>query len=218
MRPSHRGRPAPRALRVARKPEPRAEGNGSGPFIFRRGPKGPLCIASQNKRPSPSSASLRPCAFRAAVQPPPPPPAKGLAIKAARDGPSLKAGHHHDEFSRSSRQRLRTGASQFTYRARHRRSRTLRPSSLPQASLIPARFPIRTLAPPPSPTSSTCSAGCFRIRGLSPILTIFSGIWPNSSTKRPPAFSACSTATKTGKGRASRNRTAPKCARSSLSA
>ena len=51
----------------------------------------------------------------------------------------------------------------------------------------------------------------------SPILTIFSGIWPNSS-KRPPAFSACSTATMTGKGRASRNRTAPKCARSSLSA
>ena len=52
-------------------PEPRAEGNGGCPFIFRRGPPkekigGPLCIAKQNKRPL---AVLR-CASAAGIRGP----------------------------------------------------------------------------------------------------------------------------------------------------
>ena len=58
----------PLAFEVARKPEPRAEGNGDCPFIFRRGPPresgGPLCIAKQNKRPLAVLFSSRSLLFR----------------------------------------------------------------------------------------------------------------------------------------------------------
>ena len=60
--------------------------------------------------------------------------------------------------------------------------------------------------------------GALRDTGLEPDSTTFSGTSPISSTKRPPARSVSSTTTKTGKGRARRNRTARKCARSSSKA
>ncbi len=193
----------PRAFYVARKPEPVAEGNGGWPFIFRRGPEeGPLCIAKQNKRPS---AVLRfaPAALALPARCSPRPRLWQEPRHQGREGRPITSGGHHDQHDSDPRRRLRTRPPKLRDRPRHRRARNFTATSHLPASPIPAPCPIRTSSTAPSRTSSTSLPARFhghpaRNRPRRPPLV------PDRSLpqKDPPACSASSTTTKTGRSAA----------------
>src|SRR3546814_19612687 len=118
-----------------------ARSSNSCARFFSAGPSG-LCIAKQNNRASPSSASLRPCAaLRVQVR-----PVRRLSPPEVPEG----RGQTDDGAYPEERYRpLRAPSRLISYRPRADRTPPLRP--LPRPALLHTQLPARTSPPRPPP-------------------------------------------------------------------